>query len=62
MPVIDHVTNNADNHDDHYKTLMERQTEVDRNYDTLRDYNSILIECTVAIQGEDGGTIVPWEP
>ena len=43
--------------DDHYETLLERETEADKNYDTLRNYISIPIASTSAFQRQDGR---PW--
>ena len=56
MPILNRPQLNTNN-DHHYETLVERQAKVDKNYDTLRNYNSIPKDSTVAVQREDG---VPW--
>ena len=53
MPIINRPPTNTNNDDEHYKTLAEIQTEADKNYDTLRNYNSIPIGSTAAVQRED---------
>ena len=55
MPVINMRPINTFNDDDHYKALMEREEKADKNYGTLRNYNSIPIWSTVAVQQEDRG-------
>ena len=46
---------NTDNSDEHNETLVQRQVRADRNYDTLRNYNSIPVGSTVVVLREDGG-------
>ena len=41
MPINNRSPLNADNDDDHYEELVDRQIEADKNYDTIRNYNSI---------------------
>ena len=45
----------TDKNDEYYDTLIQRQANDEKNYDTLRNYNSIPIESTVVVQREDGG-------
>ena len=54
MAVINRSPISADDDDGHCKTLVAEIHNTDKNYYTLRDYNSILIGPTVVIQWEDG--------
>ena len=42
MPLLIRPLINTNNNDDHCVTLVERDTKADKNYDTLRKYNSFL--------------------
>ena len=44
----------VDNDDTLYKASVDRQIKSSKNYDTLRNYNSIPIGSTVPVQWEDG--------
>ena len=50
LPVINRLPIIANNDDDHDEALVERQAKADKNYDTPRNYNSILTESTVVIE------------
>ena len=43
MPVINRALIRADNNDDHYEALAERQEKANKIYDTFRNYGSIPI-------------------
>ena len=55
MPILKRPHIHTNNDDEHYETSVERQAKADRNYDTLRNYNSIPVESTIAVQGQDTG-------
>ena len=55
MLVINRSLLNADKDDDNYDVLVERQGKTEKNYDTLRNYNSIQRWSVLVVQGEDGG-------
>ena len=57
MPIINRSSINADNNDDNYEALEDRQIKAGKNYDPLRNYNFFLMGSSVAVQREDGG---PW--
>ena len=40
---------NAGNDDENNETLVQRQAKVDRNYDIIRNYNSIPIGSTAVV-------------
>ena len=44
---------NSDNY--HHETLVEIKSKAVRNYDTLRNYNSVPIGSTVVVQRQDQG-------
>ena len=50
ITVMNRLPLNADNDNDQYAAFVERQTKADRNYDNLKDYNSIPTGCTAAVQ------------
>ena len=50
MPVVNRVPINSNNDDDHCEALVEREEKADRNYDTLRNYNSTLRGSAVVVQ------------
>ena len=50
----------SNNNHDHYEALVERQQKVNRNYDMLRCYTSILVGSNVVVQQEDG-VCGPWD-
>ena len=56
MLIINRPLVGRDN-DEHYAALIKRQTKDDRNQGTPRNYVSISLGSTVAVQWEDGG---PW--
>ena len=63
MLILNRLPTNSNNDDDHYETLVERQTKGDKNYDTFRNYISLQIGSTVVVHREDGdlwthGTII----
>ena len=49
MPITIRSSINADNDDDHYKALVDRQIKAVKNYDTVGNYNSIPIGSTVLV-------------
>ena len=49
MPILNRSLINVSNDDEHYETLVERQT---KNYETLRIYNSIPRGSAVVVQRE----------
>ena len=53
MLVFNRSTINADNDDDHYEALVARQLKAGKKFGTIRDYNSIPIGSTVAVQWEE---------
>ena len=53
MPILNRIPINTKNNDDHHETLVERLPKADKNYATLRSYNSMWIGSTVAAQWED---------
>ena len=55
MPIINRLPINADNDDDYYESLVDRQIKDDKNYDTLKNYNSIPTGLTVVVPREGGG-------
>ena len=55
MLILNRPPVNTHNDDEHYKTLVQRQTKADKSYDTLRNYISIQIGSTVVVHGEDRG-------
>ena len=55
MPVMDRQPINIDNDDKHHKNLMHRQAKSDQDSDTSKNFMSIPIGSTVAVQQEDGG-------
>ena len=59
MPVINRSPINAENDDDHYEALVERQTKADKNYDTLEGPYSIFVGSTVAARWEEEFTMDP---
>ena len=48
---------NTNSHNDHYESIVEIQSNTEKSYDTLRNYNSVPLESTVMVQRKDGG---PW--
>ena len=54
MLVMNRATINANNNDNHYEALVERPEKADRNYDTPRNYYSLLIGYNLVSQQEDG--------
>ena len=63
MPVVNRLETSIENDDEYHKVLVKRQTENDRNHDTLRNYALLPIGSTVAVQWGDGdrwthGTVV----
>ena len=57
MPILNIPPVIADNDDEHWETLVQRQLKADKNCDTLRNYNYIPVGTSIAVQREDGG---PW--
>ena len=55
MPVINSAPVNTSIDDDQCEALVERQEKADKNYATLKNYNSILIGSPAAAQCEDRG-------
>ena len=60
MTVINRSSINVDNYDDHYETLVERQAKADKQYGTLRDYISVLLESTSSSRRWEIAD--PWNP
>ena len=58
MQILNRLLVKTDNDNKHYETPAQRQAEVEKKYDVLRNYNSFQIGSTVAVQGDDGG---PWD-
>ena len=56
MQIINRIPNNSDNDDDHYEALVKRKIRNDKNYDTARNNDLLLIGSTVAVQQKDGET------
>ena len=57
MPIINRIPINSDNDEDHYESLVKKQTRNDKNYDAARNYDLFSIGSTVAVQWEEGW---PW--
>ena len=55
MLVISMPPVNTDIDDEHHKTLVQRQVNAYKNYDTVRNSNSVPVGSTVAVEREDGG-------
>ena len=55
MPIINRPPVGRDKDEEHYEALIKRQTKDDKNQGTPRNYVSIPIGSTVAVQHEDGG-------
>ena len=55
MPIINRISKNSDNIDDHYKAVVKRQIRNDKNYYAVRDYDLFSIGSTVVVQQEDDG-------
>ena len=55
MPIMNRLPINSDNDDEHYEAVVNRQTKIDKTYDTARNYASFSIGSTVVVQQEDGG-------
>ena len=43
VPIFNRLLLNTNTNDDHYEILVERQAKADKNYATLRNYNSVPI-------------------
>ena len=43
VPILNRLLLNTNTNDDHYEILVERQAKADKNYATLRNYNSVPI-------------------
>ena len=52
---INRVSINANNDNEDFEALVERQRVKTKNYDTMRNYNSIPIRSIIAVQWQDGG-------
>ena len=50
MPILNRPPVDTDNNDKHYKTLVQRQVRVEKNYDALRNYNSIPKGSTATVK------------
>ena len=50
MPTINRLPIGVNNDDEHYQALVKRQTKIDKNHDTSRNYAFIPIGPTVAVQ------------
>ena len=50
MPIINRLPIKSDNDDEHYETLFNRKAKNDKKYDTVRNYDLVLIGSTVAVQ------------
>ena len=55
IPVINRALIITSNDDDHCEALVERQEVTGKNYNTLSNYNSILIRSNAAGKCEDSG-------
>ena len=54
---------NTNNHEDHYKTLVESQAKAYKNYANLRSFNSIQIgSAEVQIGSAEVAERVDWRP
>ena len=53
MPMMNGSHLNTDSDENYCEIIMARQFKADKGHDTLRDYNSILIGSTVAVQQEE---------
>ena len=53
MPIINRLSINANNEDEHFEALVNKQTRNEKNYDISRNYDSFSIGSTVAVVGRD---------
>ena len=60
MPVINRSSVNVDINAGYYEPLVERQTKADKNYDTLKEANSIPVGSAPVVQWEDR-LVDPWQ-
>ena len=49
MPIINRLTINLDNDDEHYEALLNGQAKNDKKYDTARNYGLFSIGSSVAV-------------
>ena len=57
MPVMNRLPINTDNDEEHHKALVNRQCKNEQGKDTPKNFVSLPIGSTVAVQQEDWG---PW--
>ena len=50
MPIINRLHTNLDNDDEHYETLVNREAQNDKKYDTARNYDLFSIGSVVMVQ------------
>ena len=55
MPITDRIPVGLDNDEEHHEAIIKRKMKDDKNKDTPKNYVSIPIGSTVAVQQEGGG-------